>query len=172
MHLSLGFLGTMELRWLVNGATFLAIATCLLAVCLLYRKITDIGWMSKVLWSVVMGAIAWIIFTGVTHFDPKLAFSFPPGAFHLSSSFFTGLGAAMLIATPVRLFDVVIPFLLLLATLIFAFGARRAGLAPLRARWSAHRAGAAIPYRDLRRLFRRCGRADDDGNLEPADGER
>jgi APA family basic amino acid/polyamine antiporter len=97
-HMSLGFLGTIQLSWLVNGATFLAIATCLLAVFLLYRKITDIGWMSKVLFSVVLGTVFWIIFAGITHFDPKLAFSFPPGAFHLSSSFFTGLGAAMLIA--------------------------------------------------------------------------
>ena len=95
---SLGFLGAIQLRWLVNGATFLAIATCLLAVFLLYRKITSIGWMSKVLFSVVLGTVAWIIFAGITHFDAKLAFSFPPGAFHLSSSFFTGLGAAMLIA--------------------------------------------------------------------------
>jgi len=37
-------------------------------------------------------------------------------------------GAALLLATPARLFDVVIPFLLLLATLTFAFGAR-AGVA-------------------------------------------
>jgi len=37
-------------------------------------------------------------------------------------------GAALLLATPARLFDAVIPFLLLLATLTFAFGAR-AGLA-------------------------------------------
>ena len=95
---SLGFLGAIQVRWLVNGATFLAIATCLLAVFLLYRKITSIGWMSKVLFSVVLGTVAWIIFAGITHFDAKLAFSFPQGAFHLSSSFFTGLGAAMLIA--------------------------------------------------------------------------
>jgi len=47
----LGLLGSIQVRWLVNGATFLAIATCLLAVFLLYRKITDIGWMSKVLFS-------------------------------------------------------------------------------------------------------------------------
>lgn len=33
-------------------------------------------------------------------------------------------GAALLLATPATLFDVVIPFLLLLATLTFAFGAR------------------------------------------------
>jgi uncharacterized membrane protein YfcA len=38
------------------------------------------------------------------------------------------VGAALLLATPARVFDVVIPFLLLLATLTFAFGAR-AGLA-------------------------------------------
>jgi uncharacterized protein len=38
------------------------------------------------------------------------------------------LGAVLLLATPARLFDAVIPFLLLLATLTFAFGAR-AGLA-------------------------------------------
>jgi uncharacterized protein len=38
------------------------------------------------------------------------------------------LGAALLLATPALLFDVVIPFLLLLATLTFALGAR-AGLA-------------------------------------------
>ena len=37
-------------------------------------------------------------------------------------------GAVLLLATPARLFDAVIPFLLLLATLTFAFGAK-AGLA-------------------------------------------
>jgi amino acid transporter len=96
--IALGILGSIEVRWLVNGATFLAIATCALAVFLLYRKITDIGWMSKVLFSVVLGTVGWIIFAGVTHFNPKLAFGFPPGAFHLSSQFFSGLGAALLIA--------------------------------------------------------------------------
>ena len=94
----LGVLGSIQVSWLVNGATFLAIATCLFTVFLLYRKITDIGWMSRILFSVVIGTVAWIIFAGITHFNPKLAFSFPPSAFHLSSSFFTGLGAAMLIA--------------------------------------------------------------------------
>jgi basic amino acid/polyamine antiporter, APA family len=98
IHVSLGFLGALQVRWLVNGATFLAIATCFFAVFLLYRKIAAIGWMSKVLFTVVLGTVAWIIFAGITHFDPRLAFSFPPGAFHLSSGFFTGLSAAMLIA--------------------------------------------------------------------------
>jgi hypothetical protein len=38
------------------------------------------------------------------------------------------LGAVLLLATPARLFDTIVPFLLLLATLTFAFGSR-AGLA-------------------------------------------
>jgi len=35
-----------------------------------------------------------VIFTGATHFDPKIAFDFPPGAFTFSLGFFLGLGAA------------------------------------------------------------------------------
>jgi amino acid transporter len=46
-----------------------------------------------------MGTIGWIIFAGLTHFNPSRAFDFPPGAFTLSPAFFTGLGGAMLIAT-------------------------------------------------------------------------
>jgi amino acid transporter len=44
-------------------------------------------------------AIAWIIFAGLTHFNAARAFDFPRGAFTLSPAFFTGMGAAMLIAT-------------------------------------------------------------------------
>jgi amino acid transporter len=46
----------------------------------------------------VILTIIWIIVAGVTHFNPDLAFDFPPDAFRLSPEFFTGLGAAMLIA--------------------------------------------------------------------------
>ena len=35
-----------------------------------------------------------VIVTGVTHFDPHIAFDFPPGAFNFSLGFFLGLGAA------------------------------------------------------------------------------
>jgi amino acid transporter len=34
----------------------------------------------------------------LTHFNPKLAFSFPPNAFHLSRQFFHGMGSSMLFA--------------------------------------------------------------------------
>jgi len=46
----------------------------------------------------VMGTIGWIIFVGLTHFNTRQAFDFPPGAFTISRDFFHGLGGAMLIA--------------------------------------------------------------------------
>ncbi|HEX3320874.1 MAG TPA: amino acid permease [Terriglobales bacterium] len=96
--LPLPWLGNLEVRWVVMPATFLAIGALGLAVVLLYRRIGAIGKLSRLLWVGVLGAIAWIIFAGLTHFDPKRAFDFPPGAFQLSRSFFHGLGGAMLIA--------------------------------------------------------------------------
>jgi amino acid transporter len=45
-----------------------------------------------------LGSTAWIIFTGITHFHPAMAFDFPKHAFHLDRGFFLGLGSATLIA--------------------------------------------------------------------------
>lgn len=91
-------LGHLEVSALVMPGTFVAIGTCALVVLLLYRRITVIGQLSKLLWVGVMGTIGWIIFAGVTHFHAQQAFDFPPGAFTLSSSFFQGMGAALLIS--------------------------------------------------------------------------
>jgi APA family basic amino acid/polyamine antiporter len=82
----------------VTPATFVAIGTCLAAVFVLYRNIQIIGRISEYLWIGVMLTIGWVIVSGVTHFNSGVAFDFPPGAFALSSDFFKGLGAAMLIA--------------------------------------------------------------------------
>ncbi len=92
-------LGPLQGRWMVSGATFVAIGMVVLAVGLLYRKITSIGWMSKWLLAGVIATMAWIIFAGFSHFHAALAFDFPPGAFHLSNGFFLGLGSAMLVAS-------------------------------------------------------------------------
>jgi len=97
--LAVPLLGTLQVGWLVSGGTFLAIAIVVLATLLLYRKITSIGWMSKVLLGGVVGTISWIIIAGLTHFNPARAFDFPAGAFTLSHNFFLGLGSAMLVAT-------------------------------------------------------------------------
>lgn len=67
----------------------------ILLVFLLYRRITAIGKISVLLWTGVVGTMLWLIWGGVRHFDPKIAFDFPPGAFQLSSVWFAGLGAAM-----------------------------------------------------------------------------
>jgi basic amino acid/polyamine antiporter, APA family len=97
--LPLPLIGPLQLRWMISGATFVAIATVALAVVLLYRKITSIGWLSKLLWVGAVGTIVWIIAAGLTHFDASRAFSFPPGAFTFSRHFFLSLGPGMLLAT-------------------------------------------------------------------------
>jgi APA family basic amino acid/polyamine antiporter len=78
--------------------TAVAIGVCALCVFLLYRKITIIEKFAKFLWVVVILTIAWVIFAGLTHFDPKIAFDFPPNAFVLDHKFFLGLGAGLLVA--------------------------------------------------------------------------
>ncbi len=98
LRLAVPALGTLEARILATPATLVAIGVCALAVLLLYRRITGIARLSKVLWAGVLGTIAWIIFAGLTNFDASRAFSFPPGAFRLDHHFFTGFGAAMLVA--------------------------------------------------------------------------
>ncbi|MFY9844049.1 MAG: APC family permease [Terriglobales bacterium] len=96
--LRLPIVGTLQLTWVAMPATFLAIGVCGLTAFLLYRRITAIARLTKVLWLGVMGTIGWIIFAGLTHFNAHRAFDLPPGAFSFSRDFFHGLGGAMLIA--------------------------------------------------------------------------
>jgi basic amino acid/polyamine antiporter, APA family len=96
--LHLPWAGTLSISWIVTPATSIAVGVCLFTILLLYRQITVIGRLSKVLWLGVMATMAWIIFAGLTHFNAAQAFDFPPGAFTISREFFTGLGAAMVYA--------------------------------------------------------------------------
>src|SRR6202166_3310326 len=91
--------GGLHVSWVVTPGTALAVVICFFTVLLLYRRITVIGRLSKVLWFFVMGTMGWIIFAGLTHLNAAQALDFPPGAFTLSRNFFMGLGGAMLIAT-------------------------------------------------------------------------
>ena len=68
----------------------------LFLVFLLYRRIGTIGKISVLLWAGVVGTMLWLIWGGVRHFNPKLAFDFPPGAFDFSFVWFAGLGSAMI----------------------------------------------------------------------------
>jgi amino acid transporter len=75
-----------------------AMGVCLFATFLLYRDIKSIGKISNVLWAGLMLAIGIILWGGVRHFTPAVAFNFPPHAFALTPAFFNGLGAAALLS--------------------------------------------------------------------------
>jgi amino acid transporter len=98
-HMGLPLVGSLEVSTVLMTGTLLAMASCAFIVFLLYRRITVIARIAELLWIGVAAAIAWVIFAGLTHFHSAVAFDFPPHAFTLSSEFFTGMGAAMLIAT-------------------------------------------------------------------------
>jgi len=65
-----------------------------LILMLLYRRITAIGRITVALWIGSLLTVGAVVVSGPFHFNPKLAFDFPPHAFGLSLGFFTGLGAA------------------------------------------------------------------------------
>jgi amino acid transporter len=88
----------LHVPFILSLQSFVAMAVCLLALIVLYRKIHSIDRIVKALGVVVVMALLWIIYAGFTHFNGRQAFDFPAGAFHLSPAFFAGLGAGMLIS--------------------------------------------------------------------------
>jgi amino acid transporter len=66
----------------------------LINIGLLYRRIQSIAKITISLWIGTLVTVLAVIVTGATHFNPSLAFDFPPGAFNFSLGFFLGLGAA------------------------------------------------------------------------------
>jgi len=80
---------------LTRGGTILLItALGIINVGLLYRRIHSIARITVSLWVGTLVTVLAVIATGARHFDPRLAFDFPPGAFNFSLGFFLGLGAA------------------------------------------------------------------------------
>jgi fructoselysine transporter len=79
---------------LSNYTRLVAVGLVLIAVLLLYRRITQIGAISTVLWVIVIGTILWLIYGGATHFNRALVFTYPPGAWDFSWIFFAGFGHA------------------------------------------------------------------------------
>ena len=63
-------------------------------IALLYRRINSIAKITISLWVGTLVAVLAVIITGAMHFNPRIAFDFPPGAFNFSLGFFLGLGAA------------------------------------------------------------------------------
>jgi amino acid transporter len=66
----------------------------LINIALLYRRIQSIAAITVSLWVGTLVTVLAVIITGAMHFNPRVAFDFPPGAFNFSLGFFLGLGAA------------------------------------------------------------------------------
>jgi fructoselysine transporter len=81
-------------QMLLNYQRTVGVALVVLAVLLLYRRITTIGKISIALCAAILVTILWLIYGGVTHFDSGKLLAFPPGAWNFSWIFFTGLGHA------------------------------------------------------------------------------
>jgi amino acid transporter len=72
----------------------LIIAVGVINIALLYRRIHSIAKITVSLWIGTLVTVLAVIVTGAMHFDPRVAFDFPPNAFNFSLGFFLGLGAA------------------------------------------------------------------------------
>jgi APA family basic amino acid/polyamine antiporter len=104
LEIGTGFIGFKQyLRYFWPGAgdaqldrrlQMITVALGVLAIALLYRKISSIGRITVALWIGVLLTTGAVIFGGLGHFDPKIAFDFPPHAFNFSLGFVFGLGAA------------------------------------------------------------------------------
>ncbi|HEV8264815.1 MAG TPA: amino acid permease [Gemmatimonadales bacterium] len=66
----------------------------LVNIALLYRRIKSIATITVTLWIGTIVTVVAVVATGALHFDPEVAFDFPPGAFTFSLGFLMGLGAA------------------------------------------------------------------------------
>jgi len=66
----------------------------LINIALLYRRIKSIATITVTLWIGTILTVIVVVLTGAAHFDPKVAFDFPPGAFNFSLGFLLGVGAA------------------------------------------------------------------------------
>lgn len=84
---------SLMLRFGTHAESAVASAAVVVAVALLYRRITSIGKISIFLCVVAVGTILWLIYGGITHFRPNLL-AVPSGAWNLSWIFLAGLGNA------------------------------------------------------------------------------
>jgi amino acid transporter len=78
-------------------AKAISIALSAAAVAVLYRRIGPIGRITTVLWVVMLITVGVVIVASFSHFDPRLAFAFPAGAFTPNARFFLGLGGGLVI---------------------------------------------------------------------------
>src|SRR2546429_3272671 len=71
-----------------------AAAVGVVTIVFLYRRITSVANLTVSLWIGTLLTTGAVIVSGALHFNPHVAFDFPPGAFNFSLGFLMGLGAA------------------------------------------------------------------------------
>src|SRR2546427_4231804 len=100
LEIASGYIGFSQyLGYIWKGITarqtvLVVAAIGLVNIALLYRRITSIAAITLTLWIGTILTVIVVVVTGVLHFDSRVAFDFPPGAFNFSIGFFLGLGAA------------------------------------------------------------------------------
>jgi amino acid transporter len=75
-----------------------AMAIMVLVTFLAYRRIAVAARLMVVLWVGMLLTVAWVIITGMTHFDAAKAFDFPANAWRVDRTTAMGLGMALAIA--------------------------------------------------------------------------
>jgi amino acid transporter len=100
LEIASGYIGFAQYaQYLWSGLTrpwviVLVTVVGIINIALLYRRIQSIAKITVSLWAGTLVTVLAVIFTGATHFNPRIAFDFPPGAWNFSLGFFLGLGAA------------------------------------------------------------------------------
>ncbi len=104
LSVATGAIGFAEyLKFLFHNISFweekaIGIAVCAVITALLYRDIRSVGRLSVIMWSVVLGTLAWISLAGLMNFDSHRAFDFAPGSLASPKALFWSVGGATLIA--------------------------------------------------------------------------
>jgi amino acid transporter len=93
----IGFAQYVKYLWPSMGpvaAKWVMVVAGIATIALLYRRIGAVGRITVSLWAGTLLTVGIVVLTGPFHFQPKVAFDFPPDAFNFSLGFFLGLGAA------------------------------------------------------------------------------
>jgi amino acid transporter len=84
-----------NMNWLeIHLVSLVVVGVVLFA---LYRRIESIGFLTRILFAIMLLSIGLVIVASLTHFNPALAFAYPANAFTLDGRFFAGLGAGLII---------------------------------------------------------------------------
>ena len=99
-----GVIGLVQyLGYLIPGMSWVEIHAVSLAIvaivlCALWRRVSENGAISTVLWAVALVSLLIVIVASLTHFHTGLAFTYPKGTFSLNGgAFWAGLGGGLLI---------------------------------------------------------------------------